>query len=64
MVEAHNKGKYIAIDIDTNTWKMDTDEDAASDRLRARLPEAQIYVTRVGYGYVRRFGSERVRHSA
>ena len=61
VVEVDNNGKYVAIDIDTSAWEMDTDEDAASDHLMARIPAAQIYVTRIGYGYVRRFGSGRVR---
>jgi hypothetical protein len=41
---------------------MDEDEDTASERLRQHVPDAQIYVTRIGYGYVRRFGAGRVRH--
>ena len=32
-VEADNKGKYIAIDIETGAWEMDNSEMAASDRL-------------------------------
>ncbi len=63
-VEADNKGKYVAIDIETGAWEIDADENVASERLRARVPDAQIYMTRVGYGYIRRFGAGRVRPSA
>lgn len=58
-VEANNKGKYVAIDIETGNWEMDADQVAAGDRLR--LPDAQTWMTRVGYGYIRRFGAGRVR---
>lgn len=63
-VEADNKGKYVAIDIESGAWEMDADEVAAGDRLRARFPTAQIWMTRVGYGYIRRFGAGRGRRTA
>lgn len=40
MVEAENRGKIIAIDIDTGAWEMDTNEIIASKRLQARYPDA------------------------
>ena len=46
-------GKFVAIDMDTGEWEMDPDEMVAGDRLRGRLPDAQIWMTRVGYGYIR-----------
>jgi hypothetical protein len=63
-VEANNRGKYVAIDIETGSWEMDADEIIAGDRLRSRLPDAQTWMTRIGYGYIRRFGAGRVRKSA
>jgi hypothetical protein len=51
-------------DLDTGAWEIDADEDVAADRLEARLPEAQIWVVRVGSRYVRRFGAGRSRQSA
>lgn len=63
-VEASNKGKYVAIDIESGAWEMDADEIVTADRLRARLPDAQIWMTRVGYGYIRRFGAGRGRRTA
>lgn len=60
---AHNE-EIVAIDIDTGAWELDPDEDAAADRLEARLPDAQIWVVRVGSRYVRKFGAGRSRQSA
>ncbi len=54
-------GKYVAIDMDTGEWEMDADEMLAGDLLLGRLPEAQIWMTRVGYGYIRSFGAGFVR---
>jgi hypothetical protein len=59
-----DKGKYVAIDIETGAWEMDESEIVASDHLRARIPDAQTWMTRVGYGYIRRFGAGRVREAA
>jgi hypothetical protein len=50
-----DEGKYVAIDIESGEWEMDADEMAAGDRLLARLPSAQMWIERVGYGFVHRF---------
>jgi hypothetical protein len=63
-VGAQDHGKYVAIDIETRQWEMDADEMAAGDRLRNRIPDAQIWMTRVGFGYTRRFGAAFVRRPA
>jgi hypothetical protein len=57
LVEAGNQGKFVAIDIETGAYEIDADELAASDRLRARVPDAQIWLQRIGSRYARRFGS-------
>ena len=56
IVKRSDKGKFVAIDIETGQFEIDRDELAACDRLEARLPDAQIWLTRVGLGYARRFG--------
>lgn len=56
VVEAGNEGKYIAIDLETGAYEIDADELAASDRLLARRPEAQIWLRQIGSRYARRFG--------
>ncbi len=58
-VEPQHNDEIVALDLDTGAWELDTDEDAAADRLEARLPDAQIWVVRVGSRYVRRFGAGR-----
>ena len=56
-VEAGNEGKFVVIDLDTGAYEIDTDEMVASDRLLARHPDAQVWLTRVGSRYARRFGA-------
>jgi len=55
-VEPNHLGKIVAIDIETGTYEIDADEMAASDRLLARVPGAQIWLRRIGKPYLRRFG--------
>ena len=55
-VETGNRGKIVAIDLETGDFEVDTHEIAACDRLEARHPDAQIWIVRVGSRYVRRFG--------
>lgn len=43
-----DEGKFVLIDIETGTYQVDEDELAASDRLLARCPAAQIWIVRVG----------------
>lgn len=53
---AEDDGKFVAIDIETGVYEIDVDEIAASDRLLARNPEAQIWFRLIGSRYTRRFG--------
>jgi hypothetical protein len=55
-VQPGDEGKFVVIDIDTGAYEIDEDELAASDRLLARKSNAQLWVTRVGSRYARRFG--------
>jgi hypothetical protein len=56
-LDAKDRGKIVAIDIETGAWEIDADEMAASQRLAARCPDAQTWVVRVGSPCVRRFGT-------
>jgi hypothetical protein len=56
-VESGHKGEFVAIDVETGEYEVDADELAASDRLLIRVPNAQIWLRRVGSRYARRFGS-------
>jgi hypothetical protein len=56
-IESGHKGEFVAIDVETGEYEVDADELAASDRLLRRVPNAQIWLRRVGSRYARRFGS-------
>jgi hypothetical protein len=49
-------GKLVAIDIESGAYEMGKDELAVGDKLRARVPDAQIWMVRVGSRYVHSFG--------
>lgn len=51
--------KFVAIDIETAAYEIADEELAACDRLRARIPDAQIWMVRVGSRVVRSFGAGR-----
>jgi hypothetical protein len=47
---------FVVIDIETGDYEVDASELAASDRLRARRPNAQMWLRRVGSPFACRFG--------
>ena len=51
-----DEGKFVLIDIATGDYELDWDEIAASDRLLARHPDAQVWMRQAGARYARRFG--------
>ncbi|HEX3130662.1 MAG TPA: hypothetical protein VH394_25210 [Thermoanaerobaculia bacterium] len=53
---AADEGKFVLIDIESGDYEVDRDEIAASDRLFARRPDAQVWFRQVGSRYARRFG--------
>lgn len=55
-IGAGHEGEFIAIDIETGAYEVDADELAASDRLLAPVPRAQVWLRKVGSRYARRFG--------
>ncbi len=55
-LEASDEGKFAAIDIESGEFAIDADELKACRKLRKRIPEAQIWMVRVGYPYVHRIG--------
>lgn len=57
LLERAHEGKFVAIDIETGAYEVDGDELAASDRLLTRIPNAQIWLRRIGSRYARHFGS-------
>jgi hypothetical protein len=57
ILEKGSEGNFVAIDIESGAYEVDGDELAASDRLLARVPNAQIWLRRIGSRYARHFGS-------
>jgi hypothetical protein len=62
-LKAEDEDKFVAIDIESGKYEIDEDELEACDRLRACVPDAQIWIVRVGSPSVHRFGG-RVRRGA
>ena len=60
-LKTKDEGKFAAIDIESGSYEIDVDELAACDKLSARIPEAQIWLVRVGSRYLHRFGSRQTR---
>lgn len=52
-------GMFVAIDIESGAYEIDADEIIASDRLSARVPDAQTWLRQVGRRWVRRFGGHK-----
>jgi hypothetical protein len=55
-LKSGDQGKFVAIDIESGAYEIDEDEREAGNKLRARLPAAQIWMVRVGSRSVHRFG--------
>ncbi|HTU20879.1 MAG TPA: hypothetical protein VMG10_22695 [Gemmataceae bacterium] len=54
-------GKFLAVDIETGQYEIAAEEMKAGNKLRRRLPEAQIWMVRIGYAATRRFGGRQLR---
>ncbi|MFP4651900.1 MAG: hypothetical protein ACLFM4_05685 [Phormidium sp.] len=61
---AINPVSIVVIDLETGDFEVDASEIAACDRLEATHPDAQIWIVRIGLGYVRRFGGRAKRKEA
>ena len=55
-VKPNDEGKFAAIDIESGEFAIDADELKACHKLRKRIPDAQIWMVRIGYRFVHRFG--------
>lgn len=55
-VRQADHGKFVAIDIDSGAFEMDVDDYAATERLLAAQPQAQIWIARVGQSTAYRIG--------
>jgi hypothetical protein len=55
-VKSERAGEFAAIDIESGEYEIDASELVASDKLRSRFPDAQIWLRRIGSRYARHFG--------
>jgi hypothetical protein len=62
-VEEGNRGKIVAIDIETGAFELAEDTMIATQRLYERFPDAQPWVVRIGYRAVHRFGARSLKDS-
>ena len=62
-LKASDQGKFAAIDIDSGEFAISADELKACHKLRKRIPDAQIWMVRVGSPYVHRIGVWRQRET-
>jgi hypothetical protein len=58
---AKDRGKFLAVDIETGEYEISRSEMKAGDKLLARIPEAQIFLVRIGYKAIRSFGGRQIR---
>ena len=58
---AKDVGKFLAIDIETGEYEIAAGEMKAGNKLRRRIPDAQIWMVRIGYASPRSFGGRQVR---
>jgi hypothetical protein len=59
--EEIDRGKIVAIDIETGAFEVADDLLVASKHLVARLPDAQTWFVRIGHLAVDRFGARSLR---
>ncbi len=55
-VEATNRGKVVAIDIESGAYVVAENALAASERLLAERPDAEIWCVRIGHRALHRLG--------
>ncbi len=63
-LKATDDGKFAAVDIETGEFAIDADELKAGNKLRKRIPDAQIWMVRVGHRAVHRIGGRLRRETA
>jgi len=61
LVEEGNHRRIVAIDIETGGYELSDSVLDACDRLKTRLPEAQIWIVRIGCRGVYHFGGSSIR---
>lgn len=49
ILEPQDRGRFVAIDVETEDYEVADEAHEASDRLHERHPAAQVLVERIGY---------------
>ena len=62
-VEADHVGEVVAIDVDSGDYALGANAIAASEGLRNRRPDAQVWLMRVGHRTLYHFGGSSLRRS-
>ena len=60
-VEAANRGKMLALDIESGVYAMGDNSITALDELRSKKPDAVAFLMRVGYPTAARIGGRRLK---
>lgn len=55
-VETGNRGRIVALDVDTGAFEVADDTLTAAHQLLARHPDAQVWCVRIGFPAVHHFG--------
>ena len=55
LLRPEDTGKFVAVDIHTGAYEIDADDYTAVQRLRARLPTAEIWMMCAGFATAIRF---------
>ncbi len=58
-LKKENDNDFVAIDIETGAYEIDASEITACDRLHTRVPDAQVWLRKVGSRFAHRFGGRR-----
>ena len=59
MLRPEDDGKFVALDVQTGDDEVDEDDYAAISRLRARIPAAEAWLSRIGQPAAYRMRRER-----
>ena len=60
VIETENRGRIVAIDIDSGAYEVADDVLSATNQLFLRVPNAQPWIVRMGYPAAHRFGPRTV----
>ena len=61
LVEADHRGQVVAIDVNSGDYALADTASVAAKCLRARRPDASVWLMRVGYQTLRHFGGSALR---